>query len=562
MEIISGYFQQGVSYVVPLVILLGLLIFVHELGHFMVAKYFGVRVEVFSLGFGKKILKFRRGDTDYCLSIIPLGGYVKMFGDDPKAPVDESERQFSFNHKPVGQRIAVVLAGPLMNLFFAFFLFGSIAMVGETVLQPKLGDVPAHSLAFASGFRSGDKIMSVNGLAIEKWDTFDNAIKENANHDVHVTVQRFKTDENETVVVKPVLVANKNIMSSQAMVGEVEGLSYVAKASTVGLKEPTSLAGVAGFKTGDVITAINGEKVDRWVDLIYTMNQSKTKSEFIFDVERGIETPEKKSFKISSAKISAAKNGEEALNILGLESADLYISKVLDNSAAADAGLREGDKITSVGGAPIAEWSELVSHVRAYDPKSKDPLKVVVQRGGVNRSYDLVPRKMKQMSATGKEEESFAIGIVPQYYSAAPATFVEKTHNIMKAASTAAVNTVVWTKTICISFVRLFEQRVSVKSIGGPIMIGQLASETFKVGLSPFLKIMAIISINLFVLNLLPVPVLDGGHLVFFSIEALRGAPMSLKKMEFAQQIGLVLLLGLMVLALFNDVTRLIGFHW
>src|SRR6476469_901160 len=122
MQMISSWFQNGVETVVPLIVLLGLLIFVHELGHFLVAKYFKVRVEVFSLGFGPKIFKFKRGETVYAISAIPLGGYVKMFGDDPTATIDDEQKQHSFLHKPVGQRIAVVLAGPIMNFLFAVLI--------------------------------------------------------------------------------------------------------------------------------------------------------------------------------------------------------------------------------------------------------------------------------------------------------------------------------------------------------------------------------------------------------------------------------------------------------
>src|SRR5688572_19351866 len=141
MEFLTHYLHQGASFIVPLIILLGLLIFVHELGHFLVAKYYGVRVEVFSLGFGKKIFSHKRGDTEYCISLIPFGGYVKMFGDDPTAEVPAEEKKFAFNHKPVGQRIAVVLAGPLMNFFFAILLFMMITLIGEETIQPVIGDI-------------------------------------------------------------------------------------------------------------------------------------------------------------------------------------------------------------------------------------------------------------------------------------------------------------------------------------------------------------------------------------------------------------------------------------
>ena len=147
MEWLFNFIQQSLSFLVPLTILLGVLIFVHEMGHFLVAKFYKVKVEVFSLGFGPKIFKFQRGDTTYCISLIPLGGYVKMFGDDPSASdaISDDQKHGSFLHKPVGQRIAIVLAGPLMNFFFAILVFFMVAIVGENMIRPIIGDVQEDS---------------------------------------------------------------------------------------------------------------------------------------------------------------------------------------------------------------------------------------------------------------------------------------------------------------------------------------------------------------------------------------------------------------------------------
>jgi regulator of sigma E protease len=163
METIFGFLGTGASAILPFIVLLGLLIFVHEMGHFLVAKFFGVRVEVFSLGFGKKILKYKKGDTTYCLSLIPLGGYVKMFGDDPNAPIAPEEQKYSFTHKPVSQRIGVVIAGPLMNFFFAILVLFVVALIGQNGRAPIIGDVIPGTSAYESGFRSGDQILSVAG---------------------------------------------------------------------------------------------------------------------------------------------------------------------------------------------------------------------------------------------------------------------------------------------------------------------------------------------------------------------------------------------------------------
>ena len=170
MDWLLNFIQDSVSFLVPFIILLGVLIFVHEMGHFLVAKFYKVKVETFSLGFGPKIFQFQRGDTTYCVSLIPLGGYVKMFGDDPSVEVPEEERYGSFLHKPVGQRIAIVLAGPLVNFFFAMFIFFVIAIVGENMISPIIGDVEKDSAAWTYGFRPGDTIQSVNGDLAQTWD--------------------------------------------------------------------------------------------------------------------------------------------------------------------------------------------------------------------------------------------------------------------------------------------------------------------------------------------------------------------------------------------------------
>jgi len=555
MESIVELFDKIVAYAVPFVILLGLLIFVHELGHFLVAKYFKVRVEVFSLGFGKKLFKFRRGDTDYCLSLIPFGGYVKMFGDDPAAVVSSEERQFSFNHKPVSQRIAVVLAGPLMNLIFAFFLFGVIAMLGERVLSPRVGDLSKQKSAYKTGLRSGDLIKTVDGQSIATWTELTEIIEESAGQTLRLEVQSYGQQDLRTVQVEPLLTKNKNILSTKDKVGMVDGLNYQTKASSVGIGDPTSIAGVVGFKTKDLITSVNAQKVSTWIELIDLVGKLKDESTLIFEVERGpFDHPDKKILKIEN--VPNFEDGLARLRWAGLESAGLFISKIMEDSVAGESGLLKGDRMISINDHELQEWEDVKSHVNQY--KTGNPgLKVVIGRDGLERNFDLIPRKMKQVNIAGKEIEVFVLGVTTSLTLARPETFISRTLNPILALVRGVEQTWFWTKITCISFLRLIQREVSAKSIGGPIMIGQLAGDTFKIGLSPFLRIMSIISINLFILNLLPIPVLDGGHLLFYLIEAIKGSPLSLRKMEIAQQVGLLLLMALMVLAIFNDVTRL-----
>ena len=572
MEILVGYLHQGLSFIVPLVILLGLLIFVHELGHFLVAKYYGVKVEVFSLGFGKKILKFQRGETEYCVSVVPFGGYVKMYGDDPSADVPSEMRERSFLHKAVGPRIAIVLAGPLMNFFFAILLFGLIAIVGEEFAQPVVGSLKADTAATTAGFKPGDTIKMVDGTAVRTWDEVQEKVEAKGDGEpVEFEVQRRGSDDVAKLRAVTKLVPNRNPVSTKSVVGEVEGLSNRSVAAMVGVMDPNSIAAKSGMRSGDEIAAIGETVVEDWDHLLFLLNRdfrdsskkiSPTRIEVLrwplearlSDKKQPKTQPEKMtiSLEISGGFVDPITE----LARLGIERADLYISGILPDSAASEAQLRVGDRMVSLNGKKLEDWSELAAAVKVYKP-SDAKMKVQIRREGKLIDLEIAPREVEQPTNTGHHEKTYALGVMAGIGYTLPKSVTIKTDGIFPVIVRGVRQTLHWTEITAVGFVKLVQNKVSAKSIGGPIMIGQLASKTFEIGLSPFLKIMAIISINLFVLNLLPIPVLDGGHLVFFTIEAIRGAPLSMRKIEIAQQVGLVLLMGLMLFALFNDVNRL-----
>ena len=248
-----------------------------------------------------------------------------------------------------------------------------------------------------------------------------------------------------------------------------------------------------------------------------------------------------------------------SLEGLGIEKSDLFLAKVMEKTPAATAGLQAGDRILAVGSMQPKNWEDVLEAVKAY--KGEGELEFTVLRQNEQKKISVKPEMTSQMTAQGSEDKRFTIGIVP-WVITAPLVIKKVQADSMVAALSRGVSRT-WDVTVMtvVSFVRLAQNRISPKSIGGVISIGQAASETFKIGIGQFLTMMAIISVNLFILNLLPIPVLDGGHLLFYSIEALRGAPVSMRKMEIAQQVGLVLLMSLMVFALFNDFSRLFGFH-
>lgn len=346
--------------IVSAIIVLGILIFVHELGHFIFAKLFGVGVEKFSLGFGPKLIGKKIGETEYLLSAFPLGGYVKMVGEGGEGEIPEEEKARSFAEKSPLRRIGIVVAGPGFNLIFAWFLFIVIFMVGVPSATTKVGEV---------------------------------------------------------VKDKP--------------------------------------AARAGMVAGDVVTAVNGKKVARWEEM--------------------------------AAEISAAKG--QALDI-------------------------------------------------------------EIRRGAVTKTFRIVPETRTGKNLLGENVTSPVIGVV-----AAGETVIDR-YPPIEAFSRGSSQTWTVIELTALSLVKIVERAIPLDTIGGPIMIAKMAGQQAEAGGVSFLAFMALLSVNLGVLNLLPIPILDGGHLIFYLWELVFRKPVSMRAREIAQQVGLALLIGLMVLAFYNDIAR------
>lgn len=371
--------------VVYAIIVLGVLIFVHELGHFLLAKLMGVSVEKFSLGFGPKIIGKKIGETEYLLSAFPLGGYVKMFGESgyieggevhttdgvdntpaEEIPLDslreltDEEKSRSFAHKPVLARIAIVMAGPVFNLLFAWFIFIVLCMMGVPTVTAKIGEV---------------------------------------------------------------------------------------------LKDKP--AARAGVQKGDLITAINSKAVQRWEQIAEGVSASKGQ-----------------------------------------------------------------------------------------------PLTVMIKRGSTELPFTITPEPRVSKNLFGEKTNSYAIGV------ASAGEVITEYFGPVQALSKGTEQTWKVIEITFMSLVKMAQRVVPMDSVGGPIMIAKMAGEMADAGSSSFLAFMALLSINLGVLNLLPVPVLDGGHLLFYVLELIFRRPVPQRAREYAQQIGMVLLLGLMVLAFYNDIVR------
>ncbi len=568
MEMLVSFLNDKIVHtLLPFVGFLGILIFVHELGHFLVARFCGVRVEVFSLGFGKKIFQRKRGDTNYCISIFPLGGYVKMYGDQPTADVPDELKSVSFTHKNVWQRIAIVLAGPLMNFIFAIFLYSLISMIGENIHVARIGDVIKNSPAAQSGIQSGDQIVAVNDETVLTWDEMQKQLNSYQDKEVslsilrgNVTKELSQSDTAKSVVkVKVSSKDNPNILSLSDRIGEISGLTPYSRGTFVGITKGSPLA-TFGVKLGDQIVAIGsgkGEqltKISFWRDFETILKATPITEALVLEFsKKGSENLPPETYKVTLAGSAFFK--EYSTQALGLESSELYLDKVVPDSPADKAGLNSNDRILSINSVEINSWEDVLNQIKSFDGKGE--LKMIVRRDDQVLNLSVTPKMSSMSGAYGQEEQRFTIGIAP-YVNSGPIEVGQfRTNNPFVAVYRGTLKTIEYSEMIGLSLVRLLQAKISTKNIGGIISVGQAASDTARLGIMAFMQMMALFSINLFILNLLPIPLLDGGHMVFYTLEVIKGKPISLRKMEIAQQVGIVILVSLMVFGFVNDITRI-----
>ncbi len=442
------------------IVAIGLLVSIHEFGHFWVARKSGVKVLKFSIGFGKVIWSYQKSPdhTEYVISAIPLGGYVKMV-DEREGPVDEKDLPLAFNRQSLAARTAIVAAGPLFNLLLAVLLFWLVFMIGETGVRPLVGEITPDTLVAEAGFVEGDEILSVNNEPAPTW-------MEAVNH-----------------------------IFSAAMQGEKEIKVHV--------------------KTQDDLEAT------RHIQL----NESDVESPEILYKRLGLK----------------------------LWSPDLepVIGKILPEGAAEKAGLKVGDRIISADGVEMIQWMQWVDYVQA---RSEQVIQLKVDRDGIYLDLMVVPDK--HLNEDGEVIGRIGAGVdVPE--ALVDFVRIEYSLPIFPAFVAAVEKTWFYSSTTVQMMGKMLIGQASSKNIGGPISIAQFAGQSAEMGLVHFLKYLALVSVSLGVLNLLPVPVLDGGHLMFFLVEAFKGSPVSEKVQIAFQQVGILMLMSLMVFAVFLDIERL-----
>lgn len=449
-----------ITYSIAFLVTLGILITVHEFGHFWVARRLGVKVLRFSVGFGKPLWS-RRGadDTEYVIAAIPLGGYVKML-DEREEPVHEAEQPRAFNRQPLWVRSAIVAAGPLANFLFAIAVLWLVFVLGETGIRSVVGEVLAESAAEQAGFRAGDEILEVAGQPTPTWGAVLNALLVAARDDSDVLLRVRDSEQLERLRTLP-------------------GGLILRRA-----EQPEFLRGLGLAPRLPVAPPVIGE--------------------------------------------------------------------VLAGEAAAAAGLQPGDRVLALDGEAPASWDALTERIRARPGQG---VELEIERAG--------KRLVLTLHIGEREQEGKRIGRI----GAAPQVaddLYDDYRVVLRLGAGEAVGAALsktWDSSLLILrvFGRLLTGEASLNNLGGPIAIAQSAGRSAEVGGVAFLKFLADISIILAVMNLLPVPVLDGGHLLYFLLEGIKGSALSEQAQAIGQQIGVAFLLALMGLAFYMDIARLLG---
>ena len=546
---------------------IGALIFFHELGHFLVAKACNVKVLKFSLGFGPKLLAYTWGETTYQLALLPLGGYVKMIGevpgDDQELGPDEAHRALSA--RPLWQRIAVVTAGPIFNLVLAFFIYFGMFVGSGTFGDTKLGIVSYDGPAWQAGIRPGDRITRINGEDIDDWDDLRNLIGDNQGADISMSYAR---DGKVTdIVVTPHIITETNVFKETTKRGRV-GISLQYILPLVGIVDDASPAALAGVKTGDKILAVGGKKIEAWHELRQTLAKMSAEEKITLKILRGeeeISIEFMASADFPEGVATAYEGLFSAANLggayTGLVSKESLVTEVEAETPAARMGLQPGDQLLSLSvsregdfiSQPIGVWGIDLAAFHGADARSDFKLSFLRGSEIHATSFSLDERTEKDEFKNMQTRHIFGakndMATISTY-------LIHRPVGVFEATAVAFSQVIDDATMIYKGLSKVVSGDVPMDSMGGPIMLFVIAEKSAKRGLEYFLRMMAMISVNLGLLNLLPIPVLDGGHLLFFLVEGVRRKPAPMRVREIANMIGLALMLLLMVLVFHNDIVR------
>jgi regulator of sigma E protease len=547
-----------------IVLLLGGLIFVHELGHFLVAKALGVKVLRFSIGFGPRLLGVHRGETEYRLSLLPLGGYVKMAGDDPSETLAPEDRGRGFLEQSPWRRFAIAVAGPSANLLFpALVIFALYASQnGSPTEGPYVGTVSPGSPAAVAGLRPGDRILSVASPGIPARSVrYFTDLRELVSP--HPGERLTFEVEREGARLPPLTITPAPEEESNPVETTVRGVIGVTPEYPSAVVVPARRGAAGGLEPFDLVVGAGGQPVRHLADLERALFRAACAPLDLEVVrERPVELPGATlaTFDtVTLAQVPTCAGGERAV-VPADATVSTFIAAVQPGSPAAKAGLARGDAIASVNGKPVLSYRDVNAVGRAFQPGAT--VKLGLADG---RTVDLVPATETYVDDLTKErKERLLLGFFPDRRAAVDrrALVVEEVpfaRGVGEIASLASRELVRVVRLTVLSIARIFTGHISFKTVGGPIMMFSMASEAAEEGWSTFLSLMALISVNLGLMNLLPIPVLDGGHIAQAMLEGVTRRPLSVRAREIANIVGLILLFTLMLFVFKNDIVRLMS---
>jgi regulator of sigma E protease len=568
--------MTALSFLFAFVLMLGVLIFVHELGHFLMAKLFDVKVLKFSLGFGPAIgagrfrLAFQRGETEYVVAWFPLGGFVKMLGENPEEdaerlaqteaaargeapppdPIDPADIPRAFNNKPVWQRLLVLFAGPGMNLLLPVLIFSIVLATGMPRPEPVVGTVEPQSPAAAAGVRVGDRVVAVAGEPVRWWDDVEDTLRERPEQSVPIRLQRG--DETLDVTLALEGRSGTDAVGAPAQIG-FAGMGHARLAPVVGIPDADAPAAASELRSGDRVLAVNGHEVEDWESLAARYAEAG-QAPLQLRIERA-DPAAKEDAPDAKTELEVTVPGVGSVERFGIVPATVLVAAVTPDSPADRAGLRAGDLIVAVDGGPIGSFATFSELVRGSGGRALD---IVYARGGERHEIRIQPELLEADTGLGIPEERYLIGITAQAASVPGAIGEDRETNPLVVVPRAVEMTGELTKSFLAGLARLASGDVSRKQLAGPIGIAEIAHNAFERGWHAYLTTLVLISINLAILNLLPIPVLDGGQALLIAIEGVKRSPLSLRTREVVQSIGLTVLMMLMGLAFWNDLSR----HW
>ena len=539
----------SVEFVFAMVLMLGVVVTVHELGHFWAAKACGVRVLKFSIGFGNPIgfgrfrLRWLRNGTEYVLAWFPLGGFVKMLGeamdDDANELRTATPPPDSLAAQPLWKKLVILLAGPAMNLVLPVVVVAGSLFVGIERRDATIGTVETGSPAAEAGIQPGDRVLALEGEPVVFWDDFERAVRERPGATLKLSLARGDERFERALAVRGR--DGVDMLGKKSDVGWL-GLQHHRQNATLGILAMDSPAASRGLRSGDRVVAVGGTPVEDWSGFAREYAAAPP-GEVALRVARG--TPD------ASREEDVVVPALGSLQALGVIPAVVLVDAVSDGMPAAEAGIQKGDLLVAVDDTPVGSFATFRETVLASGGR---PLQVTIARGGETRVLTLAPRLAK---ATPEDpQEQYLIGIAAVNAILPGASAIDRVRNPFVSVPRAVGVTVETTGAFLEGLRRIVSGDIPRSSIGGPIEIARQSQLALQRGWESFISLLVIISINLGVLNLLPIPILDGGQALLFTIEGMRRGPLPLRAREWVQQMGLLLLVGLMGFAFWNDVSK------